>query len=267
MGWFGTVLGSSIGFVFGGPLGAIGGAALGHILLDRNSNRAYGNAANIHAREKRQAGYFLALFSIMGKIAVADGKISTSERQLVSQFIRQSGMSNTQGEYALRIFEEAAHSPHSVHALADQFYRITAGQSRYHLNFMDFLVRLAAADGTLHGNERRLLEEVASSLHVNTHDLDLLLTRATYQQQYSSAGRNAERETGANIEQAYSTLGCTKESSENQIRSAYRRLAAAYHPDKILSKDLPEEFTQLATEKFQEIQNAYQTIKGARGIH
>jgi DnaJ like chaperone protein len=39
-----------------------------------------------------------------------------------------------------------------------------------------------------------------------------------------------------------------------------------YHPDKIISKGLPEEFNQLAHDKFREIQEAYEIIKKERGI-
>lgn len=269
MGWFGTIIGSSLGFVFGGPLGAIGGAALGHILLDRTPRQHFNASASdgkrIHSREARQAGYFLALFSIMGKIAAADGKISESERQMVRQFIRRPGIDQQQGEYALRIFEEAARSPHTARELAQQFYLLTPGQTKYHLNFMDLLVRLATADGVLSESERQMLSEVAGELYISEEDVRLLLSRTTHTRQGGggNAGTGAQ---GGSVAEAYRTLGCTPQSSNSEMRSAYRRLASAYHPDKVISKDLPEEFTQLAKEKFQEIQAAYQTIKAARGL-
>ncbi|VAW72435.1 DnaJ-like protein DjlA [hydrothermal vent metagenome] len=37
-----------------------------------------------------------------------------------------------------------------------------------------------------------------------------------------------------------------------------------HHPDKLVSKGLPEEMIKLATEKSQEIRRAYDTIKKAR---
>jgi DnaJ like chaperone protein len=39
-----------------------------------------------------------------------------------------------------------------------------------------------------------------------------------------------------------------------------------YHPDKIASKGLPEEFTKFAQDKFREIQEAYNAVKQERGI-
>ena len=41
------------------------------------------------------------------------------------------------------------------------------------------------------------------------------------------------------------------------VKKAYRRLMNQHHPDKLVSKGLPEEFTHLAEEKFREIQQAY----------
>jgi len=271
MGWFGTLIGSSLGFVFGGPLGAIGGAALGHILIDRHSAgfaRARGQAGyNVH--ETRQAGYFVALFSLMGKIASADDHISESERDVVRQFIAKSHMHPTQREYALRIFEEASRSPHSVKELVEQFYALTAGQSQYHLNFMDFLARLAAADGVIDRNEERLLSEIAVGLYISDNDFRIILQRATQggqQRDQGSRSSSAQYGGGGALADAYRTLGCTPQSSDSEVRSAYRALAAAYHPDKIIAKDLPEEFTELAKNKFQDIQSAYETIKKARNF-
>ena len=36
MGWLGKIVGGTIGFALGGPLGAIGGAALGHTFDESN---------------------------------------------------------------------------------------------------------------------------------------------------------------------------------------------------------------------------------------
>ncbi len=59
-------------------------------------------------------------------------------------------------------------------------------------------------------------------------------------------------------------LGVAPDASDQQIKSAYRHLAAKYHPDKFTHLD--EEFRCLAEERFKQIQAAYQTMKSSRKI-
>ncbi|MCR8747269.1 DnaJ domain-containing protein [Romboutsia lituseburensis] len=59
------------------------------------------------------------------------------------------------------------------------------------------------------------------------------------------------------IEDYYNILGVSKESSEQEIKKAYKELAKKYHPDKHVDNDL----AHLAEEKFKEINEAYEYFK------
>ena len=48
------------------------------------------------------------------------------------------------------------------------------------------------------------------------------------------------------------------------LKKAYRRLMSQHHPDKLVSKGLPEEMIKVATEKTQEIRKAYDLVKNSR---
>ena len=58
----------------------------------------------------------------------------------------------------------------------------------------------------------------------------------------------------------YQILGVPRNASQQEIKSAFRKQAQRYHPDRV--SHLGEEFQQLAKEKFQEIQKAYETLAG-----
>ena len=68
------------------------------------------------------------------------------------------------------------------------------------------------------------------------------------------------------LKEAYEILTIPETASDIEVKKAYRRLMNQHHPDKLISKGLPEEMLKLATEKTQAIQGAYEKICTARGI-
>ena len=64
----------------------------------------------------------------------------------------------------------------------------------------------------------------------------------------------------------YSILGLNQSASSNDIKKAYRRLMSENHPDKLIAKGVPDEMIKIATERSQEISNAYEVIRNARGM-
>ena len=57
----------------------------------------------------------------------------------------------------------------------------------------------------------------------------------------------------------YTVLEIPKNSSPEEIKQAYRKLANKYHPDKV--QHLGEEFGRLAEKRFKEIEAAYRKLK------
>ncbi|MDX2511313.1 MAG: DnaJ domain-containing protein [Desulfobacterales bacterium] len=56
----------------------------------------------------------------------------------------------------------------------------------------------------------------------------------------------------------YTILGIAAGASKEEIKSAYRRLAAQYHPDKV--QHLGKDFQNMAEERFKKIQQAYEEL-------
>lgn len=64
----------------------------------------------------------------------------------------------------------------------------------------------------------------------------------------------------------YRVLNCSRSSSDEEIKKSYRELIARYHPDRFVGMNLDDDFVKLASQKFQEIQSAYEEIRKARGF-
>ena len=118
MSWFGKLTFGTVGLLLGGPLGAIAGAALGHILIDKpgglvRRDDSYGYSSDYSSAqskfvgaEQAQASYFISLFSILGKLAKTDGVISREEIAVVQKFIDSLPMAEAQKEFARQVFRD-----------------------------------------------------------------------------------------------------------------------------------------------------------------
>jgi DnaJ like chaperone protein len=259
MSWFGKIVGGTLGLFVGGPIGAIGGAALGHYMFDRQeeAGETFGWGEQVGAEQRQrvstteqaQATYFVALFSMLGKLAKADGTVSQAEGEAFKAMLKQMPLNHQQRQFAINIFNEAKRSPYSIEDFARQFSQITAGRTEIHTQMVDMLYQLAAVDQELHEQEERAIRSVSRILGLSEDQVDGI--KAKYFE-----------DTGSH----YQVLGLSPSASDEEVRKAYRDLARQYHPDTVVSKGLPEEFVNFAHTRFKEIQAAYEAIKKERGM-
>ena len=259
MSWFGKIVGGTLGLFVGGPIGAIGGAALGHFMFDRAEGAGFGwqeqlgghgaGWQRVTTQEQAQATYFVALFSLLGKLAKADGTVSQAEGEAFKAMVNQMPLGREQRQFAINIFNEAKRSPYSIEDFARQFRDITPGRTEIHTQMVDMLYQIAAVDEHLHEQEEAAIRSVSRILGLSDRQVDGI--KAKYFD-----------DTAAH----YKVLGISSDATDDEVRSAYRELAREYHPDAVVSKGLPEEFVNFAHRRFQEIQNAYEEIKKERNM-
>ena len=254
MGWFGKLTLGSLGLLVGGPIGAVAGAALGHHLFDRDDSPtdrpAYTTKVPRFARaEQTQATYFISLFSILGKLAKIDGVVARDEIAVVERFISGLQIDDQEKMFAKRVFNEAKQSEYAIEDFADEVYRATRNHPTVHLSFFDLLFKIVAADGTFHPAEEAALKKVKTAFKIDDRQYGEI--KAVYFK---------------DLEKYYRILQCSSQSSDQEIKSGYKKLVKDFHPDTIVSKGFPEEFTEFATNRFREIQEAYEKIKLERGL-
>jgi DnaJ like chaperone protein len=249
MSWFGKIVGGTIGLALGGPLGAIAGAAFGHF-FDK-ANQVYlegGGGPTLSPIEGAQMTFFVATFSMLAKLARADGQITRDEIATIENFIRHELRLSAQSrQVAIRIFEAAKDAPDSFEDYARQFHATFHGNPQLLEFMLDILMRVAMADGRLSTEEEQLIHGAARVFGFSEQRFDHLRSRF-----------------GGTDDLAYQVLGVGPDARDEEIKHRYRTLVKEYHPDRIAAKGLPEEFTRFAQDKFREIQTAYETIKKER---
>jgi DnaJ like chaperone protein len=250
VGWLGKILGGTIGFAIGGPLGAIAGAAFGHA-FDRSSQDALtGDGPRRLPQEQAQLTFFVATFSMLAKLANVDGRISSKEIDVINRFMLHDLHLDPQSRMvATNIFNAAINSPNQFEDFANQFYAEFHNQPQLLQMMIDILLRVATADERMSASEETLIRAAANIFNISPAMFENLRSRY-----------------GQPSDHHYAVLGCSRNDSDDAIKKKYRRLVMEYHPDRIVSKGLPEEFSKFAQEKFREIQQAYDAIKKERGI-
>ena len=254
MAWFGKIALGSLGMMFGGPLGAVLGATVGHLLVDKQQAAAQQRFQQISGAPfdnvaRQQAAGFVCILSMLAKIAKADGVVTQDELAVVDRFINSLPVPEEEKQFARRVFNEAKNSSHSLEDFAAQFYQMTRAEPTVLCSFLDVLFQVAAADGVLHPAEEQAIRTVQEIFRLPGHQFDSI--RARY---------------FTNDDKYYQILDCTPQSTDDEIKKSYKKLVKDFHPDTIISKGLPDEFTDFATKRFQEIQEAYEQVRKARGF-
>jgi len=253
MSWFGKLTFGTVGLLLGGPLGAIAGAALGHLLIDKQSGLVSRNHSTappqFEGAEQAQASYFISLFSILGKLSKIDGVISRDEIAVVQNFINGLPMAEAEKEFARRVFREAKQSPHSIEDFAVELYRAAGMQPAVLVSFFSLLFQIAAADNTLHPAEEAALKSIKNIFRISDSQYENI--KAVYFK---------------DVDKYYKILNCTPACSNEEIKANYKKLVKDFHPDKIIAKGLPEEFVDFAADRFREIQESYEKIRKERNF-
>ena len=264
MSWWGKIIGSSLGFAMGGPLGALIGAAFGHQFdrgltkLDRIQHFDVGD------QQRTQAAFFTATFSVMGYLAKVDGHVSKTEIRMAEQIMAQMQLSTEQRKAAIELFTRGKQSDFQLDDVLQQFRQECHRRRNLLQMFLEILITTALADEALHPQEHQALQHIAGVIGFNRRQLNQLIQMVQAQQSFAEE-RPAQKKTS--LRDAYAVLGVTPSASDDEIRKAYRRLLSQHHPDKLVSKGLPEEMIKLAAEKTHEIKTAYEQIKKARKTH
>ncbi len=265
MSWWGKLLGGAFGYLLAGPLGALIGAALGHN-FDRGLGSRLRGEYQPGMQERVQTAFFTALFSVMGHLAKADGRVSEREIELARGLMQRMNLNQQMREAAIHLFNQGKQQDFSLHDVLVQFRNECHRRRNLMQMFVEILMHAGYADGELHPGEKAVLEQVRQQLGFSVSEFQHIEALVRNARHFGGGGfGEAEPVTPrAALREAYEVLGVAEAVSDADVKKAYRRLMNQHHPDKLVAKGLPEEMIRLATEKTQEIKKAYELIKTSR---
>lgn len=255
--WIGKLIGAVVGYMLGGVLGALIGLGLGH-WADRRLSVTRIGLGNV--RQIRET-FFSATFSVMGHVCKADGRVSEAEIAAAEAVMRHMNLSAEQRREAIGHFQAGKRADFDLDTALDAFRRASHGQSLLIRMFLEIQIQAALADGQVDEAEREALLYIARRLGLS--DSDYARLEAFLR---SGAQRAGGTSGGPSLDDAYAELGVSREASDAEVKRAYRKLMSQHHPDKLVSRGLPESMIKVAQERTQAIQAAYEAVKKSRGM-
>ncbi len=124
------------------------------------------------------------------------------------------------------------------------------------LQVMYFLAGLSNVDGFMNHPEVKLLKEMNVLLGLSQKDFESIIAMYSQQRERKTT---SSKPSLSRVQLAAKILGVSVNSSESELKKAYRSLVKLHHPD-LFTKDSIQQ-QEIAEERFIEVQKAYEILK------
>ncbi len=238
---FGKWLAGGLGWAFFGPIGGILGFVVGSMF---DSEKIMTNGNGVRSQQTTTGAYVMSLLVLIAAVMKADGKVLKSELEYVKQFLART-FGTASSQEALRMLRDLLKQDIPVADVCHQIEKNMDYSSR--LQLVHLLFGVAQADGHVDVAELNLITQMSNNMGISSKDFESIKSMFV-------------KDTTA----AYKILEVDPNASDEDIKKAYRKMAMKYHPDKV--SYLGEDIQKSANEKFQKVNEAYESIRKERNI-
>jgi DnaJ like chaperone protein len=269
----GKLVGAILGLLlFRNPWGALIGLILGHFYDQSVSavRRTGGGAGVLEIGER----FFTATFEVMGHVAKSDGRVSEEEIAAARKVMAELRLNGIQIHAAIAHFTRGKSRDFDLESTMRQFSEACADRPDLMRIFLEVQVRASLEGVDMQGPARLAIQKVAELLDVSRMELAHMEAVLRIRREQFKAGggpRNggtagqAPPRSGAQLSAAYQVLEVDPKATDEEVAKAYRRQLSKHHPDKLKANGLPESMLEHAKQRTQQIIEAYEFIKAARG--
>lgn len=262
--YWGKIIGTLAGLATTKPLLGLLGLVLGH-QFDRGFAARYQQFRD-HSHAGRQLGdaYLRALFQTMGHVAKVDGRVTEDEIRAARSVMHRLGLGPAKVQNAIAWFASGKDRSFPLAQTIRNLSRSSARRAESRTLFVRLLLEVSLAKSRMAQEERAAIWIVCRELGIGRVELAQLeaMIRAQKGFRRSPAG-DADR---ARVRAAYAALGVEQAASNDEIKTAYRRLMSRNHPDKIASSNPDEDVLAEAQRRTREVRTAYELLKARREI-
>ena len=193
---------------------------------------------------EKSVAFTIGMIGLGAKMAKADGVVTEDE---IAAFKQVFHIPDGELAAVARVFNLAKQDVAGFETYARQIARLFDARHDILEDVLDGLFHIAKADNAYHPGEHGFLSQVAEIFG---------FTPAEF------ASIRARHVGLAN--DPYLILGLAHDATEDVIRRRYRELVREYHPDRHIAAGVPEEMIEIATERLQKVNEAYDLIMKER---
>ena len=240
MSWW---LGAGLGFLRGGPFGAVVGGVAEHFVGKKLQNKLKKTLPGIY----KKGDFITCLVIILTRIGIVNGAMTRNQIQIIHKFFLKNLNFSTEDFKAI---EPLIQEVQNKKPIIDKFvveYKNSC-RNNYNLLLLALCYQIYLVENNLNESIETLLKKIALLLNIP----------------YEKHNKIREKYALEALKTPYHVLNISCDASNEDIKRAYRSMISVYHPDRVANKG--KEAVEAAHLKFLEIQAAYKELESIRGI-
>jgi DnaJ like chaperone protein len=240
MSWW---MGAGLGFLRGGPFGAVVGGVAQHFLGKKLQSKLHKSLPGIH----KKGDFITCLVIILTRVGMLCGPLSQNQIGVIHKFFLKN-LNFIASD--LKAIDPLIHEVQNKNPNIDKFveeYKNSC-KNNYNLLLIALCYQIYLVENNVNQEMESLLKKIALQLDI-TYD------------QHNSIRVKYSLEA---FKTPYHILKISSDASNEEVKKAYRSLIRVCHPDRVAHEG--EEAVEAAHSKFLEIQAAYQELESVRGL-
>ena len=240
MSWW---MGAGLGFLRGGPFGAVIGGAAEYFLGQKFQKKLQKNLPAI----KNKADFITSLVIILTRVGMVTGPLTQSQIEIIHKFfIKNLDFRVADFKAIDPLICEVQNKKPDIDQFVKEYKK--SCQDNYNLLLVALCYQISLLENSLGEGAESLLKQIVLLLGLS----------------YDQHNKIRVKYSLEILKTPYHVLKIPSDSSNEEVKKAYRSLISVCHPDRVDHEG--EKAVKDAHLKFLEIQAAYQELEKVRGI-
>ena len=240
MSWW---LGAGLGFLRGGPFGALVGGVAEHFLGKKLQNKLRNTLPGIY----NKGDFITCLVIILTRVGIINGPLTQNQMEVVRKFFLKNFNFGTEDFRAIDpLMKEVQNKKPDIDKFVENYK--SSCKNNYNLLLLALCYQVALVEKKLYSDTESLLKKIAFLLNIS----------------YEQHNNIREKYSLNALKTPYNILNISSDASNEEVKRAYRKMISNCHPDRVSHEG--KEAAEQAHIKFLEIQAAYQELEIVRGI-